>query len=306
MASEEKDVIEFEGSGHHSIEGLNNTQIILLVLLVSFVTSIATGIVTVTLMDQAPPEITRTINRVVEHTVEKVVPGAPQIVERVKEVKTPSPSNDEQIIAAEQKNNRALDGLANHEEGATTTMQTGFFISASGYLVSSGLTPDTVHPIILASDGKEYQSEVISRDEKYGFTLFKAGKQIGNTTALETLVDAVSTGKFQYIEPSPYVARLGQTVVMLGERETGNSVAIGIVQSIGATSTDKILTDIKANDIYFGGPAVDLSGVLIGLVAGEVSTPGTLVPSSILKNSLKNALAALDPKENLANVDSSI
>lgn len=58
------------------IEHLTKHQIVLLTLLVSFVTSIATGIVTVSLMDQAPPSVTRTINQIVEHTVEKVVPAS--------------------------------------------------------------------------------------------------------------------------------------------------------------------------------------------------------------------------------------
>src|SRR5262245_2431527 len=57
------------------LEQLTKHQIILLTLLVSFVTSIVTGIVTVSLMDQAPPSVTQTINRIVEHTVEKVVPS---------------------------------------------------------------------------------------------------------------------------------------------------------------------------------------------------------------------------------------
>ena len=56
------------------LEQLTKHQILLLTLLVSFVTSIATGIVTVSLMDQAPEGVTRVINQIVERTVETVVP----------------------------------------------------------------------------------------------------------------------------------------------------------------------------------------------------------------------------------------
>ncbi|KKS11774.1 MAG: hypothetical protein UU66_C0009G0017, partial [Parcubacteria group bacterium GW2011_GWB1_41_5] len=54
------------------IKDLNKSQLILLAVLLSFVTSIATGITTVTLMQQAPVSFTAPINRVVQQTIEKI------------------------------------------------------------------------------------------------------------------------------------------------------------------------------------------------------------------------------------------
>lgn len=57
------------------IKDLNKAQLILLAVLLSFVTSIATGITTVTLMQQAPASVTVPITRIVRETVEKIVPA---------------------------------------------------------------------------------------------------------------------------------------------------------------------------------------------------------------------------------------
>lgn len=57
------------------IQDLNKSQLILLALLISFVTSIASAIATVSLMEQVPPPVTQTINRVIQNTIEKVVPS---------------------------------------------------------------------------------------------------------------------------------------------------------------------------------------------------------------------------------------
>ena len=57
------------------IKDLNKPQLILLAVLLSFVTSIATGITTVTLMQQAPSSVTVPITRIVRETVEKIVPA---------------------------------------------------------------------------------------------------------------------------------------------------------------------------------------------------------------------------------------
>ena len=50
------------------IKDLNKPQLIMLALLLSFVTSIATGIVTVSLMSQAPPQVAASVNHVIERT----------------------------------------------------------------------------------------------------------------------------------------------------------------------------------------------------------------------------------------------
>jgi hypothetical protein len=56
------------------IKDLNKSQLILLAVLLSFITSIATGITTVTLMQQAPSSVTVPVTRIVRETVEKIVP----------------------------------------------------------------------------------------------------------------------------------------------------------------------------------------------------------------------------------------
>ncbi len=67
-----------------NLEELTKSQVVLLTLLVSFVTSIATGIVTVSLAEQGVSPVTNTVNRIVERTKEVVVkvesPEDPQVV----------------------------------------------------------------------------------------------------------------------------------------------------------------------------------------------------------------------------------
>jgi len=57
------------------VKELNKSQLILLAILLSFITSIATGITTVTLLEKAPQSVTVPINRIVLETVEKIVPA---------------------------------------------------------------------------------------------------------------------------------------------------------------------------------------------------------------------------------------
>ena len=88
------------------IEHLSKHQIVLLAFLVSFVSSIVTGIVTVTLLGQAPPGVTKTINQIVERTVQTVVPATQGAAATTVTQKTVVVKDDDliaQSIAAVQK-----------------------------------------------------------------------------------------------------------------------------------------------------------------------------------------------------------
>ena len=73
------------------IKDLTKTQLILLAVLLSFVTSIATGITTVTLMQQAPNAVTVPITQIVRETVETIAP------------KTANNIKNAQALSADQK-----------------------------------------------------------------------------------------------------------------------------------------------------------------------------------------------------------
>ena len=77
------------------VKDLNKSQLILLAILLSFVTSIATGITTVTLMQQAPASFTVPVTRIVRETVEKIVPA--------ESIKTQALSAEEKKLLADLK-----------------------------------------------------------------------------------------------------------------------------------------------------------------------------------------------------------
>ncbi|MDQ5955247.1 MAG: serine protease Do [Patescibacteria group bacterium] len=114
------------------LEQLTKHQIILLTLLVSFVASIATGIVTVSLMNQAPPSVTRTINQIVEHTVQTVTPSNNgPVTNTVKTVVVKDEDLAAQSIASLQKGIIRITA-----KGSNDLIARGVIIEASGVAIT--------------------------------------------------------------------------------------------------------------------------------------------------------------------------
>lgn len=119
------------------VKDLNKSQLILLAILLSFVTSIATGITTVTLMQQAPASFTVPVTRIVRETVEKIVPA--------ESTKTQTLSAEEKKLLADLKAIKPLTvtlflkGASSESGGATEdkVLGTGLFLGDNKVVIAS-------------------------------------------------------------------------------------------------------------------------------------------------------------------------
>ena len=266
------------------MEDLNKNQIILLTLLVSFVTSIATGIMTVSLLQQAPVEVVRNINSIVEKTIEKVTPASPLITTQNKEVTTIIVKEEDSILSTIDKNLKSLIRIiVKDPAGIESFYGIGIVTNKDGTISAHN---KTVYPGSTYkgkwNDEMEMSLTLLSADENTNFLLFKANKaeKTNYTFVPATIGD---------IEP-----KLGQTVISLGG-DTINAVSVGRVVSltmkdmtVGTTTTkylSAINTDVSAKDIVDGSPLFNLSGDLVGIdISGNESK--SFVPVSLLKKEL--------------------
>jgi len=270
---------------------LNKNQLILLALLVSFVTSIATGIVTVSLMDQAPAGVTRTINHVVEKTVQVLQQGKETTQVVTQEVVV---DQSDRIKTAIQKN---LSGLVVFVNGTGTDAQeigSGFVVTKGGLVVT----------------GTDIASKIASGSvyAKYGGELLKANavsSKSGSTIALVQLsATSSSDGKETTFPENFFVPlsfakeealALGDVVVSI-DATKDTEVASGIITSLeketvpqqgsGAGGIRLIHTDISST--VSGGPLVLLDGSAAGVTVASKDTLSA-VPASVITTMIESA-----------------
>lgn len=275
------------------MEHLNKSQIVLLTLFVSFVASMATGIVVVTLMDQAPAPVNQTITNVVERTIEKITPT---FIE--KPGKQVIIKDEDLVVSAIDRNVKSVIAFRVTGE-AETSMPAGVgtIVSSDGLVITdrgnfgSGVLVTTI-------DGVKYALEVLSNEKENSLGVGRL-----------TLLSGTSTPAFSSaVLGNSDTLRLGQTAIIIGGRD-GKTITTGLVNNLDSrTIVDKdtknetkVLTNIGVSTRFAGtsngAPIITLSGDIVGFLSIDDNIGSQAgVPSSEAKRLLDEVTKTLAEK----------
>jgi hypothetical protein len=261
-----------------NMEELTKSQIVLLTLFVSFVTSIATGIVTVSLVQQAPPAITQSVSRVIQETVQTVAPSSnsQHAAATVTEEKTVV-VNDSDLVS---KAVASVTPSIVHVYLGTPTAQSfvglGVVLDSNGTIAAdSDALGENSEAMLTLSDGTLVRAFVRARD---------AGSGIAYLVAATSSVPAP---KWVPISVAGLHVVLGQSVIAISGK-TILHIASGLIASIvpgSASSSPQVIeTDIASGAILPGSPLIDTNGALLGLSTGpaRASDPSDFMSASAL------------------------
>jgi len=230
------------------IKDLNKSQLILLAVLLSFVTSIATGITTVTLMQQAPESFTAPVNRIIRQTVEKI-----QQVEGKTTVQTVVVKEEDLVVDAIAKNKSSVFSITKQtqdQNGLLVEVSAGggFVINSSGAIVADALWVPSSDAYFVKNDSGKFKAEFLHADSG-GFSFLKIGEPVSGASKVVFTVPAF--GDLTKL-------KTGQKIIVLG-----NTISSFIFDG------DK---DIKINvtKSNTGGVVFNLDGEVLGIaLSGE-------------------------------------
>lgn len=272
------------------IERLSKVQIVLLTLLVSFVTSIATGIVTVSLMDQAPPSVAQTVNRVIERTVQTVVPAGQSASANIVQQKTVVVKESELISSAVDKITPSVVRVFSSEQDTSAFLGLGVVVNASGTIATDNdALGESASIVVEFSGGTRTRALVVSRDTDTGIAYLSAATSTGSTTP--AWVPATLSGE----HPT-----LGETVVALSGKAIAR-IADGIVTALipAKDPAPQIIdTGIDSSSIMPGSPLIDSTGNLIGVNTGvaRASSVSGFIPASVIASPRGTASSGANAK----------
>lgn len=253
------------------IKDLNKSQLILLAVLLSFITSIATGITTVTLMQQAPASFTTPVNRVIQQTVQKIEQVEGKTVTQTVVVK-----EEDLVVDAIAKNQSAVFVITKMGQDVNfqpieVSAGRGFAVSTDGVVVADASLVSDNETYFVANGSGKFKATFLSTD-KAEFSFLKIGDPVNGTDKLSFTVPTL--GDLTKM-------KIGQQVLVLG-----NTVTSSIFEGLNANKGID-LTVAKTNA---GGLVLDLDGNALGIALSPDSQTSFASVSTI-----NSSLAALNP-----------
>lgn len=262
-------------------------------MLVSFVVSTATGIMTVAMLEEAPQTLTQTVNRVVERTIERVVTGtstpekATPVTTVTKEV-TIYAKEDDLVVTAVEKNQPRIAKIFGANTATTSVPDAiGFVVSRDGMVATDAATLSRVNtsrstnpnPFTVMVGEKTYTGTIVEKAEYADSPVTFLRLALADT---ETL-DAVSFGP---VGTEPKVA---QTAVVLGG-EYGLEIFKATLTKLvygkpNATSSSRYVGSIETSpripEGYEGALVVNLDGQAVGIaVSTATGKPLEIYPTA--------------------------
>lgn len=258
-----------------NIEELSKAQLLLLTVMVNFIVSIATGILTVSLLDQAPIQVSQGVDRVVERTIQAVAapiqttnPVVSNPIKTIASVVSPQPAapSQEDLMTAAIGDAAARTVLI--YKGATTSpaIAYGTYLPTQKAVATAMVAGLPKEAVIVFGDGSSQKASLSKSSATvaiYGFA---------DAAVLPSAPEAGLT-------PSNSLKQ-GQTVIAL----TKDSAAItGIISKVSASSIETSLTGVPV-----GAGVVGIDGAVLGI--GSL-TSGVLIPADSITTLLQASAA---------------
>lgn len=257
------------------MEQLSKSQTVLLTLLVSFMTSIATGIVTVSLMEQAPPVVAQTVNRVIERTVETVAASGQTSAAAtvVTQQKTVIVKESDLIAQAVQRVDPSVVRLYTSSVENPVFIGLGVVLDQTGAIVSdSSAFGESADAVAVLADNSRVRAFVVKRDKDTGFAFLQATSTKDVTPVWKPAV--LSGGQ----------PLIGGTVVSLAGK-TATRISDGIITALSPTDTRRVIeTNIVSEAILPGSPILNTDGEVVGVSTGvsRASQPSGFITAAAL------------------------
>ncbi len=259
------------------MEDLNQRQLVLLVILVSFVTSIATGIITVSLLDYAPPIVTEKVERVIERTVEYVSPAEEEkqeapVTEIREIVEQRIIDRGDDVIIETEKLSRPLSVLVFNKEGGFRNR--GVIISESMVLFPFVSDKDSVFDIKIK--------------EKEDLVEVKVLFSSVNGFSVASISSDDEEEKFLFSSVLNSTPNRGATVLHIGGDQEKEELYVGRVSWLGTDEEDSVVligTD-GITSATQGSFLVNLKGDIWGVQVSGVM--GEYLPVSVVSKAIED------------------